>query len=285
MKVAELVEVSKSYGTAKALDRASFAVGEGEVVALLGPNGAGKSTAIAVLLGLGRPDRGVARLYGGDPRRPGSRRRVGVTPQESLFPGTLRVDELVRLIATHYAQPLPESLLFERFGLVDIAERQIGGLSVGQRRRLGVALAFVGRPTFIVLDEPTVGLDSDARRAVWAAIRDHRASGGTVLLTTHQIEEADLLADRVVLVEEGRIVTDRSVEALKASAGCVLVRFEAGADIRVPGAVRNGLFLDLHVRDAGRTVEELVRSGVPLHGLEVRAISLEEALAPQVVTP
>ena len=205
---AELDRVTKRFGRATALDDASFSVDEGEIVALLGPNGAGKTTAIAILLGLRRPDAGAARLFGGDPRQPASRRNVGVTPQETTFPATLRVREAIALVRAHYQHSLPAETLYERFELGRLVTRQFGGLSGGERRRVGVALAFAGRPQLVVLDEPTSGLDRDARRAVWSAIRAHARDGGAVLLTTHQLEEADALAERVVLIDEGTIVAD-----------------------------------------------------------------------------
>ena len=160
---AELLGVTKRFGAVAALDDVSFAVGEGEVVALLGPNGAGKSTAISVLLGLRTPDAGIARLFGADPREPAARRLVGATQQESVFPSTLRVRELVDLVRAHYEHPLSTDTVSERFELGRIVGRQTGGLSGGERRRLGVALAFAGRPRLVVLDEPTAGLDREAR--------------------------------------------------------------------------------------------------------------------------
>jgi len=279
MSAAELDGVTKRFGAVTALNSASFTVDEGRVVALLGPNGAGKSTALAVLLGLRRPDSGTARLWGADPRRSKSRLLVGVTPQETAFPATLRVRELVDLVRHHYDRPLPSDTIHERFELGGLAGRQLGGLSGGQRRRLAVALAFAGNPRLVVLDEPTTGLDRIARRAVWEAIRAHAEAGGTTLLTTHQLEEADALASRVVLIEEGSIVADGSVEEIKATAGLTRVTFRAPSGFTVPGAEREGPFLRLFTRDGGEAVQRLVGSGVPLIDLEVRPLTLEEALA------
>jgi ABC-2 type transport system ATP-binding protein len=277
--VAELARVTKRFGAHRALDGVSFSIGEGEAVALLGPNGAGKTTALAVLLGLRTPDAGAARLFGGDPRDPASRRRVGVVPQEIAFPPTLRVREIVDLVRAHFESPLPADAVAERFGLGAIALRQAGGLSGGERRRLGVALAFAGRPRLIVLDEPTASLDRDARLAVWGAIRLHLVDGGALLLTTHHLEEAEALARRVILIEAGSIVSDGALADLRAAAGLTLVRFRASPGVEVAGAVREAEHVRLLVPDAGRTVEELVRAGVPLSGLEVRPLTLEETLA------
>jgi ABC-2 type transport system ATP-binding protein len=279
MSVGELARVTKRFGIRPALDDVSFSIEEGEVVALLGPNGAGKSTALAVLLGLRKPDSGAARLFGSDPRTPWSRRRIGVTPQEIAYPPTLRVREIVELVGAHFESPLPVDTLVERFELGAIVSRQAGGLSGGERRRLGVALAFVGRPQLVVLDEPSASLDREARLAVWAAIRHHARDGGSLLLTTHHLEEAETLAGRVILIEAGSIVFDGSLSELKATAGLTLVRFRAPPGAEVEGAERDGEHLRLLVSDGGLAVEALARSGVRLADLEVRPLTLEETLA------
>ena len=269
MSVAELLAVSKRFGSVTALDRLTLALAEGEVLALLGPNGAGKSTAIAVLLGLRVPDAGTARLFGLDPRRTAARRRVGVVPQETAFPPTLRVAELVEFVRRHYRPPADAGALTERLGLELLLRRQLGGLSGGERRLVAVALAFAGEPTLVVLDEPTTGLDREARARVWAAVRTHASAGGSVLLTTHHLDEAEALAERVVLLERGAVVADGPVAAIRRSAGLARVSFR-GPD---------GLLTRTDVADAGALVESLVRSGVRLAELEVRPLTLEEALA------
>ncbi len=279
MIAARLDEVSKRFGRVQALAGASLAVEEGDVVALLGPNGAGKSTALAVLLGLRRPDAGAASLFGSDPRRPISRRTVGVAPQETAFPATLRVRELIELVRCHYERPLPPAELCRRFQVERLLARQVGGLSGGERRLVAVALAFAGDPRLVVLDEPTTGLDREARRAVWAAVGAHAELGGTILLTTHHLEEADALARRVVLIESGTIVAAGPVEEIKAAAGFTRIRFRALPGLEIEGAERDGQFVRLLTRDAGKAVEALARAGVALVDLEVRPLSLEEALA------
>ena len=269
MSVAALSGVTKRFGAVAALDAVTLDVQEGDVLALLGPNGAGKSTAIAVLLGLRAPDAGQVRLFGLDPRKPAARRLVGVTPQETAFPLTLRVNEVVELVRRHFTQPLPIELIYERFGLEALARRQLGGLSGGERRRVAVALAFAGAPKLVVLDEPTTGLDRSARRSVWDAIDVHADRGGTVVLTTHHLEEADALARRIVLIEAGKIIADGSVAEIKAAAGLTRVSYRDCDDKLV----------QIDARDGGPVVEDLVRRGVPLVDLEVRPLSLEEALA------
>ena len=159
------------------------------------------------------------RLFGRDPRQASARLEVGVALQASAFPTTLRVRELVAFVQAHYPSSLPRGELPAGFGLQALADRQLGGLSGGEGRRVAVALAFAGRPKLVVLDEPTAGLDGDSRRAVWAAVRAHAAAGNSVLLTTHYLEEAEALAGRVVLLAAGVVAADESVAALKASAG------------------------------------------------------------------
>jgi ABC-2 type transport system ATP-binding protein len=208
VNAAALWSVSKRFGKTVALDQVDFAVEAGEVVALLGPNGAGKTTALSILLGLRRPDEGRAEIFGIDPRRPISRLAVGVTPQEAGFPPTLQVREIVDLVRAHFPYPAPMDELLERFDLANIAGRQAGGLSGGERRRLSVALAFAGEPAAIFLDEPTAGLDVESRRSVWSEIDRYALDGGTVLLTTHYLEEADRLAEKIVLLARGRVVAE-----------------------------------------------------------------------------
>jgi len=278
VSIATLDSVSKHFGALTALDSVSLDLRRGDVLALLGPNGAGKSTAIAVLLGLRAPDTGQARLFALDPRRPAARRLVGVTPQEIAFPTTLRVAEIVELVRSHYPQPLATAILYQRFEVGALAGRQLGGLSGGERRRVAVALAFAGNPELVVLDEPTTGLDRDSRRAVWGAIRAHADQGGTVLFTTHYLEEADALAHRVVLIEAGRIVADGTVSEIKATAGLTRISFRAPPGVQLDCTERDGDLLRIDTRNGGHVVEQLVRGGVPLVDLEVRPLTLEEAL-------
>jgi ABC-2 type transport system ATP-binding protein len=232
---AALREVTKRFGETAALDSVDLEVQAGEVRALLGPNGAGKTTALSLLLGLRRPDSGKVELFGRDPRVPAARVSVGATPQESGFPPTLRVRELVDLVRAHFPAPAPAVELLERFGLTGVARRQTGGLSGGERRRLSVALAFAGRPRALFLDEPTAGLDVESRRAVWRELQAYAAAGGTVVLTTHHVEEAEALASQVVLLARGRVVAEGSPAELSLRAGAL--RLE-DAFVTLTGAAR-----------------------------------------------
>jgi ABC-2 type transport system ATP-binding protein len=272
--------VSKRFRRVEALRSFSLAVRAGEVVALLGPNGAGKTTALSILLGLRAPDEGTSRLFGRDPRDLNARRLVGATPQEISFPTTLRVAEVVDLVRAHYPQPQATAEVLARFGLADVAGRQVGGLSGGQKRRLALALAFVGNPQAVFLDEPTTGLDVEARRRAWDAVHGYAVEGGTVLLTTHYLEEADALATRVVLIARGKTVAEGSPADIKARVGLKRIRVEADALPELPGvlrATRAGRVHSLYAADPASVVNLLVERGVPLEGLEVTSVTLEEA--------
>jgi ABC-2 type transport system ATP-binding protein len=278
---AVLDRVSKSYGKVEALRGFSLTVAPAEVVALLGPNGAGKTTALMILLGLRSPDEGRARIFGRDPREVNARRLLGATPQETGFPPTLRVTEVIDLVRAHYPRPVEVADVLTRFGLEDVARRQAGGLSGGQKRRLAVGLAFVGNPRAVVLDEPTTGLDVEARRRVWDGIRAYAESGGTVLLTTHYLEEADTLASRVVVIAGGATLADGSPADVKARTGLKRIRVEVDGELPelrgVERVIRAGRVHTLYAADASAVVELLVTSGVALKDLEVTPVTLEEA--------
>jgi ABC-2 type transport system ATP-binding protein len=279
--LARAVEVSRRYGDVLALDRLSFDVQAGELVGLLGPNGAGKSTLVNLLTGLRRPTSGTVELCGGDPRDPSSRRTLGVTPQETGLPSALRVGEVVDFVRAHFPDPLGRAELLDRFGLGDLVRRQTGGLSGGQKRRLAVALAFAGRPRIVFLDEPTTGLDVEARRALWAGVREFHAEGGTVVLTSHYLEEVEALARRVVVIGGGRVLADDTVDAVRGLVAIRRVSLNSGTPLPdLPGIVgieQDGPRTHLLTADADRLVRDLVAHDVPFTDLEVRPTSLEEA--------
>ncbi|ADD28029.1 ABC transporter ATP-binding protein [Meiothermus ruber] len=277
---AVLEQVSKHYGRVKALEELSLEVTEGELLALLGPNGAGKSTAISLLAGLRRPDRGRAWLFGLDPRDPQARANLGVTPQETGLPNELRVHEVLELVQAHYPNPTPRRELLERFGLGGLERRQCGGLSGGQKRRLAVALAFAGNPRLVILDEPTTGLDVEARRSLWEGVKRYQAQGGTVLLTTHYLEEAEALASRIAVIDRGRLIAEGTVGQIKARVGLKQVRFAAAELPPLEGVSRlerEGDTFTLYTPEADTVVRQLVQKSVAFKGLEVRSVSLEEA--------
>lgn len=280
--VIEADGVVKRFGDVEAVRGVSFRAGRGEVVAVLGPNGAGKTTLLRILLGLRRPDAGRATLFGGDPRRPGSRQRLGTTPQETDLPETLRVKEVVDFVRAHFACPLSRDDVLDRFALGDLAHRQTGGLSGGQRRRLAIALAFAGDPQLVVLDEPSAGLDADVRRRLWESVRTFAERDRTILLTTHDLAEAEALASRVLLLRDGQLVRDASVRELVAAAGLTQIRLRRQPLPPVAGVehvVENGRYVRLLCRDAGDVVRDLVAQRVDLSEIEVTGVSLEQALA------
>ncbi len=286
--VAELDEAWKHFGEVVALAGVSFQIEDGQVAALLGPNGAGKTTAISLLLGLRAPDRGSAHLFGSDPKRSSPRRRLGVTPQDVAFPPTVTVDEVIDLVRRHHLDPYPTGDVLERFGLAKLRRRKAGGLSSGERRRLALALAFAGRPDLVILDEPTAGLDLEARHLFWQTLREFNRGGGAILLTTHYLEEAETLAERVVVLNRGRVIAAGSVSEVAGSIGITRVRFEARSLPALPGIVhaeRDGDAWVLDCRDSDAVVRRLVGANVPFRALQIRAVSLEEAFLALTAAP
>jgi len=282
--LAELRGAVKKYGAVTALAGIDFAVQPGEVVALLGPNGAGKTTAVQLLLGLLRPSGGEVRLFGQDPRSTAARVRVGAMLQVSKVPETLKVSEHVNLISSYYPNPLPAGEVMAAAGLLGLENRLFGKLSGGQRQRVLFALALCGDPDLLFLDEPTVGLDVEARRAFWSVIEGKAAEGRSVLLTTHYLEEADALADRIVLISRGRIVAEGTPAEIKARVAgrkircrTALTLAEASALPGVRAARQEGELTEVFTNDADRAVRELLQRDPNLSGLEVEGADLEEA--------
>ena len=277
---AELRGAEKAFGGRRALAGLDLVLPRGGFLALLGPNGAGKTTALSLLLGLRRPDRGEALLLGGSPFDEGIRRRIGATPQVSAFPSGLKVREVVAFVAAHYPEPMPEATLCERFGLDGLAGRQVGGLSGGEQRRLGAALALVGNPEVVFLDEPSTGLDVEARRLLWDTMRAFHEAGGTVLLTTHYLEEAEALAERIAVIHRGRLVAEGTRREITSRIALRRVRFRAAAIPDLEPVTRSAFekgVVTLYTPDADRLVRRLVETGVAFSDLEVLPAGLEEA--------
>ncbi len=214
--VAQLLNVTKIYRNGiHALDQLSLSLVRGQITALLGPNGAGKSTAVKLLMGLSTPTVGLVRVFGEDPRFSANRLRTGTMLQVNRAPETLRVREHLNLFRGYYPHPLPATELMELAGLQGLENRFFGQLSGGQKQRVFFALALAGDPDLLFLDEPTAGLDVEARRALWAAIRAFAARGKTVLLTTHYLEEADTLANRIIVMAKGRVLREGTPHEVK----------------------------------------------------------------------
>jgi ABC-2 type transport system ATP-binding protein len=257
----------KHYGSYEALRGISFEIRQGEVFGLLGPNGAGKTTTVEILEGYRRPDGGEARVLGEDPQRAprGWRERIGVVLQSSSLYPNLTVREHLELFGGYYSRPRDVGETIELVGLGEKADAKVRTLSGGQQRRLDLGLALVGDPELIFLDEPTTGFDPSARRTAWETIRGLRGLGKTVLLTTHYLDEAAQLADRVAVLREGRIVTLGSPAELTATREEAEIRYR-----------RNGELVTVHTTEPARAVAELYEREGELPGLEVRRATLEE---------
>jgi ABC-2 type transport system ATP-binding protein len=282
--IAELDRVRKRYGAVTALDDVSLRLEPRRVTALLGPNGAGKTTAVRLLLGLTRPSSGHARLFGGDPRALAARRRTGVMLQVAKVPETLRVREHLHLFCSYYPDPMGVDATLAAAGLTGLADRKFGELSGGQQQRVHFALAICGNPDLLFLDEPTVGLDVASRRAFWQEVRRLAERGCSILLTTHYLEEADALADRVVVINGGEIVADGTPAAIKGLAASRRVRcvtsLSASELMTCPGvqSVRHdGAAVEILAHDAEALARALLVRDASLSGLEITGAGLEEA--------
>lgn len=282
--LASLYGVHKHYGKVRALDGVELTLHAGQVLALLGPNGAGKTTTIGLLLGLLRADQGQVRLFGHDPQQLAARRRIGVMLQHAELPPSLHVGELIGLTASYYPAPRSVQESAAMAGVDDLLARPYGKLSGGQQRRVQFALAVCGNPELLFLDEPTVGMDIHARQRLWDTIRTLVAAGTAVVLTTHYLEEAEQLADRVCVMLDGRIVSDGSVAALRARDATRHVRCVTTLSVdevaRWPGvheARRENDRLWLSCDPVEVVVRCLLDSDPALSGLEVQPAGLGEA--------
>ncbi len=282
--VASLEGVNKNYGTVRALRGVNFRVRAGEVVAMLGPNGAGKTTAVKLLLGLLQPNSGRARVFGGDPTNPENRMRTGAMLQVGRVPETLRVREHIDLFSTYYQKPMNSAEVLAAAGLEKLSDRKFGDLSGGQKQRVLFALAICGDPDLIFLDEPTVGLDVEARRMLWDEIRKMVSRGKTVLLTTHYLQEADALADRVAVINQGEIIAEGTPAEIKAKTAGKRIRcitsLSVGMLRQIPGVTEvreDREAVELHGVEAEPILRELLARDARLSGLEVSSAGLEEA--------
>jgi ABC-2 type transport system ATP-binding protein len=282
--VASLESVNKNYGPIRALRGVNLAVRAGEIVALLGPNGAGKTTAVKLLLGLMPPNSGKVRVFGADPTNPENRMRTGAMLQVGRVPETLRVREHIDLFSSYYQNPMPAQDVLAAAGLEKIVGRKYAELSGGQKQRVLFALAICGDPDLLFLDEPTVGLDVEARRLLWDEIRALVDRGKTVLLTTHYLQEADALADRVVVINQGEIIAEGTPAEIKAQTGGKKIRCITRINLQtlcqLPGVTEvkeDREAVEVHTSDAERVVRELLARDERLSGLEVTSAGLEEA--------
>lgn len=281
---ASLDRVVKRFGEQLALDDVTLGVEAGKVTALLGPNGAGKTTAISLLLGLAEPQQGRVRVLGGSPHQLKVRRRVGVMLQGAALPDTLRVHEVLQLVCGYYPNPMPLAKLAAIAGLGEQLRVPYARLSGGQQRRVQFALAICGNPELLFLDEPTTGLDIEAREALWSAVRELTAQGCAILLTTHYLEEAEALAQRVAVLVRGRIVSDGTVDEIRAYGVRRRIRCLSALPVEqvrawdgVTGATREQRWLDIEGMAAEPIVRRLLDADPQLRELEVRRTGLAEA--------
>ncbi|MEU6918662.1 ABC transporter ATP-binding protein [Streptomyces olindensis] len=279
-------QVSKSYGSVRAVDGLTLALRPGETVALLGPNGAGKSTTLDLLLGLKNPDGGTVRLFGTSPRQAIVAGRVGAMLQSGGLMDEVTVAELVRLACALHPKPYRPSEVLARAGIAQIADRKVHKLSGGQAQRVRFALATAGDSDLIVLDEPTTGMDVTTRQAFWATMREQADQGRTVLFATHYLEEADAIADRVLVLHRGRLLADGTAAEIKAKAGARRVSFDLEGPIDEPGLralpfltslTVSGRTVRIQSSDADATVHALYGLGLHPRNLEVAGLGLEQA--------
>ncbi len=272
------------YDDKVALRDVSLDIGPGGLCALLGPNGAGKTTTVKLLLGLATPTSGTVSLFGHDPRNSSSRRNIGAMLQVGKVPETLRVREHIDLFRSYYPAPLPVAEIYAAAGLNGIQDSKFGDLSGGQRQRVLFALAICGDPQMLFLDEPTLGLDVEARRSFWEQIRAFVARGRTVLLTTHYLEEADALADRIVVIDHGSVIADGTPAEIKQRVAGRKIRCTTTMsedDLRAIAGVTDVSFdrgnVELVVTNAESVARELLFTDAALSNLEISGVQLEEA--------
>ncbi len=282
--LATMSAVTHRYGDVVALDGLDLEIRAGEVLAVLGPNGAGKTTAIGLLLGTLLTQDGTVRVFGHEPGASAVRMRRGAMLQISGVPDTLTIAEHVELFSSYYPAPLPVSRLLAMAGLEDLADRRYGRLSGGQKQRVMFALALAGDPELVFLDEPTTGLDVEARRSLWNEIRELKAAGRTAVLTTHYLEEADALADRIAVIHQGRVVAEGTPAEIKSRAADRRVRCITAVNrdevAALPVVVRveaSGQHLEILTARPEELLRTLFALDPDLHDLHVTGAGLEDA--------
>ena len=284
--VVGFTDAEKRYGDLRAVAGLNLHLYAGETVALLGPNGAGKSTTLDLLLGLRTPDAGTVEVFGTAPRRAVVDGRIGAMLQSGGLMEDVTVAELVTLGCGLHPRAYPVSEVMERAGLTDIAARKVNKLSGGQEQRVRFALATAGQSDLIVLDEPTTGMDVSARQTFWQSMRELAGQGRTVLFATHYLEEADAIADRVVVLHRGRVLADGSASEIKAKAGerRIVFDLDSGVDEATLGALPSvssvevsGRTVRLRSDDADATVHAVYAGGLYPRNLEVAGLGLEQA--------
>jgi ABC-2 type transport system ATP-binding protein len=277
--------VSKQYGSLKAVDRLTLELRSGETVALLGPNGAGKSTSLDMLLALRKPTSGSIRIFGRDPYRIVKTGRVGAMLQSGGLMPEVTVQELVTLVAGLHPRPVPVNTTLRRAGIESIADQRVDKLSGGQTQRVRFALAIAGECDLIVLDEPTAAMDVETRQRFWASMKEEVAEGKTLLFATHYLEEADQAADRILVINRGRLLADGTPAEIKARAGAKRISFRLDNVneaflLGLPGLVSldiRGDVVHLQSKDSDSTLYAILDGGYRPHEIEVTSLGLEQA--------
>ena len=278
-------EVSKVYGPVRAVDGLSLDLHHGETVAFLGPNGAGKSTSLDMLLALRKPTSGRIRVLGSDPFTSVKSGRIGAMLQSGGLMPEVTVREMVELVTTMHPRPLPVDQTLKRAGIADIADRRVDKLSGGQTQRARFALAIVGACDLIVLDEPTTAMDVESRQMFWANMHAEVAEGRTLLFATHYLEEADQAADRILVINKGRLLADGTPAEIKERAGAKRISFrldpvDEAFLLRLPALVNLEIRRDqIHIQssDSDRTLYALLDAGYRPREIEVSSLGLEQA--------
>ena len=277
--------VSKHYGQVKAVNELSLEIPQGRTIAFLGPNGAGKSTSIDMLLGLRRPSSGTVRVFGKSPREAITAGHVGAMLQSGGLISDVTVGELITLMTKLHPRPLPVADVLRRANIADIAERRADKLSGGQTQRVRFAIAIAGDSDLIVLDEPTTGMDVENRQLFWQAMKTEAERGKTILFATHYLEEADQIADQVIVINKGRLLAGGTAAEIKARAGFQRISF------RLPGITRDQLLMlpnvvslevindhvMIQTSDSDKTFYSILDAGMRPEEIEISALGLEQA--------
>ncbi|WP_243525295.1 ABC transporter ATP-binding protein [Bacillus pseudomycoides] len=285
-KIIEVNNVSKTFKHKKAVNNVSFHVEKGQIVALLGPNGAGKTTAISMMLGLKNPSEGSVSIFGKSPKHQSVRNRLGAMLQEVSVIDGISVEEAINLFRSYYTNPVAKETLLQLSNLESEKKQRCEKLSGGQKRRLNFALALAGNPDLLFLDEPTVGMDITSRKTFWETIRKLSSEGKTIILTTHYLEEADALADRILLFANGKIIADGTPDEMKATISQKTISFYAKEKIptcllkelpHVKGAQFHEGRIILTTDDTDATLQAIYKQNLPVTDISVERGSLDEA--------
>ncbi|SFT20433.1 ABC transporter ATP-binding protein [Paenibacillus sp. BC26] len=287
MKAAiQLTGVSKVYKDKTAVNDLTLSIAEGTVVALLGPNGAGKTTTVSMILGMHKPTKGTVKLLGGDPRDQQVRDRIGAMLQDVSVIDGLKVGESIELFRSYYKKPLPLDYLLKVSNLVEEKNKFATALSGGQQRRLGFALALAGDPDVIFLDEPTVGMDVTSRQLFWDTVKAMAGKGKTIVLTTHYLDEADSVADRIIVINNGKLIADGTPSEIKAETTGRVISFIAGDSVTTESLLAlpdvtdvewSGRKVKLYSSDTDRLIIALVEKRFDMRDIEIQTGGLEDA--------